>query len=175
MLVKRSIRHSAVRKSAATRQPRLGLAAMFLAGLLLAGAGLHSAAADQAVSSQPLPAQGVTQGAGQGSGAEMDGGRAGNLHICNADEITSWPDLQSDAAYDCINAQNQNYDETPKALMCGSNEKAFCCTQKVDQLGVCKPIVGGKKRSTPIHEPTVPKGEPGSMETVPMDSMPAQQ
>jgi hypothetical protein len=156
-------------------QRRFKLSALLLAGLLLAVAAWRPAAADQAVSSQPLPAQGTTQGAGQGSGAPMNGAQAGNLHICNADEITSWPDLQSDAAYDCINAQNGNYDETPKALMCGSNEKAFCCTQKVDQLGVCKPIIGGKKRSTPIHEPTVPKGEPGSMETVPMDSLPAQQ
>lgn len=151
----------------------LKLSAMLLAGLLLAGTAWRSAAADQAVSSQPLPAQGGTQGTGQASGAQMEDGKAGNLHICNADEITSWPDLQSDAAYDCINTQN--YDETPKALMCGSGQKAFCCTQKVDQLGICKPIVGGKRRSTPIHEPTVPKGEPGSMETMPMDSMPVQQ
>ena len=171
MLVKRSIHRSTLRKVAASRQPGLGFAAMLVAGLLLAGAGWRPAVADQAVSSQPL--SGVTQGSGQGSGTEIEGGRAGNLHICNADEITSWPDLQSDAAYDCINAQN--YDETPKALMCGSSEKAFCCTQNVDQLGVCKPIVGGKKRSAPIHEPTIPKGEPGSMETVPMDGLPAQQ
>lgn len=169
----------------------LGLLAAGLAGFsagFLAGDGaLSAASADQAVNSQPLPALGNSGNSTKGAqpmggvqpagipptGAELEGGKAGNLHICNADEITTLPELQSDAAYDCINAQN--YDETPKALMCGTGGKAFCCTQKVDQLGQCKPIIGGKKRSTPVHEPIVPKGEPGSMENMPMDNMPAQQ
>ncbi|HVJ42300.1 MAG TPA: hypothetical protein VM639_12420 [Dongiaceae bacterium] len=144
-----------------------------------------SAFADQAVTSQPLPAQtnGAANSGAQGNGTQANSGQmngsqmtgtqgspTGNLHICNADEITSIPELQSDSAYDCINAQN--YDETPKALMCGNAGKAFCCTQNVDQLGKCTPILGGKKRSAPLHEPMTPKGEPGSMENPPAENMP---
>lgn len=161
-------------------------AAIQIAGAAGAALSIGSASADQAVSTQPLPAPtspaqskpGQTKAAppkagqansGQMSGAPLEGGQAGNLHICNADEITSLPVLQSDSAYDCINTQN--YDETPKALMCGSGGKAFCCTQNVDQLGKCTPIIGGKKRSAPLHE-TTPAGEPGSMGTTPMENVP---
>lgn len=151
-------------------------AAIQIAGAAGAVLCLGSASADQAVNSQPLPAQnnaaqpkaGQTNSA-QMNGTPLEGGQAGNLHICNADEITSLPVLQSDSAYDCINTQN--YDETPKALMCGTGGKAFCCTQNVDQLGKCTPILGGKKRSAPLHE-TTPRGEPGSTGTTPMDGMP---
>src|ERR1700743_2682468 len=61
-----------------------------------------------------------------------------SLHICNADEITDMPELQSDSANDCINDQNTN-ESLPKALMCSNSGKAFCCTQNVDQLGKCTP------------------------------------
>jgi hypothetical protein len=94
----------------------------------------------------------------------------GQLHICNADEITTIPELQSDAANNCINDQTEN--ETPKALMCAPNGKAFCCLQKVDQLGKCVPIVGGRKRTVPLHDPTIPKGAPGANDSAPLEPAP---
>jgi hypothetical protein len=93
-----------------------------------------------------------------------------DLHICNADEITTIPELESDSANDCINDQNDN--GLPKALMCSPGGKAFCCTQNVDQLGKCMPIVGGRKRTVPLHDATVPKGEPGANDLAPVEPAP---
>jgi hypothetical protein len=94
-----------------------------------------------------------------------------NLHICNADEITSLPALASDSANDCIN--NQRDDEMPKALMCSNNSKAFCCTQNIDQIGKCTPIVAGRKRTVPVRDPNaIPKGEPGGYGTMPEEPAP---
>ena len=95
-----------------------------------------------------------------------------NLHICNADEITDIPELQSDSANDCINDQNTN-ETLPKALMCSNSGKAFCCTQNVDQLGKCVPIVGGRKRTVPLRDPNVvPKGQPGVNDLAPVEPAP---
>lgn len=111
-----------------------------------------------------LAAIGVSGGVMAGSGmARADASVPPDLHICNADEITTIPDLQSDDANDCINDQSTNADDIPKALMCAPTGKAYCCTQKVDQLGQCKPVTGGRKRTVPIRDPnTVPLGEPGA-------------
>jgi len=99
------------------------------------------------------------------SGAARADNVPADLHICNADEITTIPELQSDDANNCINDQssaNAGDDQTPKALMCAPTGKAYCCTQKVDQLGQCKPVAGGRKRTVPLREPgTTPMGEPG--------------
>lgn len=86
----------------------------------------------------------------------------GDLHLCTADEITTVPALQSDEAYDCTN--DTNTEATPKALMCGAGGKAFCCTQKLTELGNCKPISGSKKRSVPLRDPSLaPQTMPAPM------------
>jgi hypothetical protein len=75
----------------------------------------------------------------------------GDLHLCNADEIIDLPVLQSAQATDCTN--NQTTEPTPKALMCAKGGKAYCCTQKLDNVSNCEPITEGKKRSVPIRDP----------------------
>jgi hypothetical protein len=88
---------------------------------------------------------------------------ATDLHLCNADEITSVPALQSEEAYDCTN--DTNTEATPKALMCGTGGKAFCCTQKLTELGDCKPVTAGKKRSVPLRDPSLaPQTAPAPMQ-----------
>ncbi len=88
----------------------------------------------------------------------------GDLHLCNADEITNMPVLQSQGAYECTS--NQNTESNPKVLMCAPPGKAFCCTQKLTEIGACEPVIGGKKRSVPLRDPMLPPSvQPAPMGT----------
>jgi hypothetical protein len=97
-----------------------------------------------------------------------------DLHLCNADEITELPALQSGQATDCTNIQTT--EPTPKALMCAKGGKAFCCTQKLDSVSDCQPITEGKKRSIAPRDPALTPAMPGQtvmpppVQPMPMDN-----
>jgi hypothetical protein len=88
-----------------------------------------------------------------------------DLHLCNADEITDLPALQSTDATDCTNIQST--EPTPKALMCAKDGKTFCCTQKLDAVSNCQPITAGKKRSVAPRDPALTPPMPGQSQMPP--------
>src|SRR5260221_12451115 len=75
----------------------------------------------------------------------------GDLHLCNADEITNMPVLQSQGAYECTS--NQNTESNPKVLMCAPPGKAFCCTQNLREIVACEPVSAGKKPRWHLADP----------------------